>query len=533
MRLSLAFLLAISGVAVAQTAEPSDFDVTAALEEYGVDVSAIPQLAGLQQRSIGSACTAACGSLKFLYGASRVFAQNTTTYQNFTSSYWSVQQEEVEPHCVFKPAKDTDVSILVLLSRLTQCPFAAKSGGHAAFAGASSSQGGITVWLKDINAITLNSDRSIASVGPGNTWTDVYSALAPYGLAVIGGRVSEIGVGGLTTGGGISYYSNLYGWAADNVKSFEVVTAWGQIVTASETEHSDLYWALRGGGNNFGIVTKFNYYTIPSGNLFGGTRLYTQDKFPEVLNAFINVVNNASVDGKAQQYVAFVNTQGMNLASAELTYVADDTEPAIFAQYRSIPAISDSLSTKTLVEYCASVQKSNPNGLREIYWPITVHLDEDFANWAVDYFLSVVPQVANVSGINPVLIYQGITEPILNNMTKFGGNALGLDASQGPLHLMHMSTWWDNATDDETVYQFVSDYFAAVVAKAKSLGLYHEYIYMNYASQFQDVISSYGSANKARLQAIASKYDPTGVYQTLQPGYFKLDGGAPVATNPL
>lgn len=151
-----------------------------------------------------------------------MFAQNTTTYQNFTSSYWSVQQEEVEPHCVFKPAKDTDVSILVLLSRLTQCPFAAKSGGHAAFAGASSSQGGITVWLKDINAITLNSDRSIASVGPGNTWTDVYSALAPYGLAVIGGRVSEIGVGGLTTGGGISYYSNLYGWASDNVKSFEV-----------------------------------------------------------------------------------------------------------------------------------------------------------------------------------------------------------------------------------------------------------------------------------------------------------------------
>ncbi|KAL4887813.1 hypothetical protein BDV59DRAFT_189845 [Aspergillus ambiguus] len=531
MRLSLAFLLAISGVAVAQTSEPGDFDVKAALAEYGVDVSAIPQLAGLQQRSIGSSCTAACGSLSFLYGASRVFAQNTTTYQNFTSSYWSVQQEEVQPHCVFKPGKASDVSVLVLLSRLTQCPFAAKSGGHAAFAGASSSPGGITVWLKDINAVTLNSDKSIASVGPGNTWTDVYSALESHGLAVIGGRVSEIGVGGLTTGGGISYYSNLYGWASDNVQSFEVVTAWGQIVTASETQNSDLYWALRGGGNNFGIVTKFNYYTIPSSTLFGGTRVYTEDQIPSVLNAFVNVINNASEDGNAQQYVAFLNTQGMNLASAELTYVEDNTEPAIFEQYRSIPAVSDTLSTKTLVEYCASVQKSNPNGLREVYWPITVYLNEDFANWAVDYFLSVSPQVANVSGINPVLIYQGITEPILQNMTKYGGNALGLDASKGPLHLMHISTWWDNASDDETVYKFVNDYFDVVVAKAKSLGLYHEYIYMNYASQYQDVISSYGSANRAKLQAIASKYDPTGVFQTLQPGYFKLSG-APVV-NPF
>ncbi|KAF9894028.1 hypothetical protein FE257_009000 [Aspergillus nanangensis] len=529
MRLSAALLLAATGAAVAQTGEPADFDVEAALLAQGIDVSEIPALAGLQERSLEGSCTAACASLKFLYGSGRLFAQDTSAYESFTSAYWSVQQEEVEPHCIFKPAKATDVSALILLSRLTQCPFAVKSGGHAAFAGASSSPGGITVWLKDINAVTLNADKSVASIGPGNTWSQVYSALESENLAVIGGRVSNIGVGGLTTGGGISFYSNLYGWALDNVLSYEVVTAWGQIVTASATKNTDLYWALRGGGNNFGIVTKFNLYTVPSGKMFGGTRVYTQDKFASVLNAFVNVVNNASTDGNAQQYVAFLNTQGMNLASAELTYVEDNEQPAIFDQYRSIDAISDSLSTKTLVELCASVQQSNPSGLREVYWPMTVLLDEAFANWVTEYFLSISPQVANISGINPVLIHQGITVPILKNMTKFGGNALGLDASKGPLHLMHVSTWWDNAADDDTVYQFVSSFADAVIAKAKSLGLYHEYIYMNYASQFQDVLPGYGAANLAKLQKIAAKYDPTGVYQKLQPGYFKLSGGAPVA----
>lgn len=160
--------------------------------------------------------------MRFLYGTDRLFFQNSSSYDSFTAAYWSNQQGDVEPRCVFKPAKAADVSVLVLLSRLTQCPFAVKSGGHAAFAGASNSPGGITVWLRDLDAITLNKDKTIASVGPGNVWSDVYAELESDGLAVIGGRVSNIGVGGLTTGGGISYHSNLYGWALDNVDSYEV-----------------------------------------------------------------------------------------------------------------------------------------------------------------------------------------------------------------------------------------------------------------------------------------------------------------------
>jgi FAD/FMN-containing dehydrogenase len=133
-----------------------------------------------------------------------------------------VQQEEVQPHCVFRPTVNTEVSTAVLLSRFTGCAFAARSGGHAAFTGASSNPGGISIWFKDMNEVTLNEDKSVASIGPGNNWLSVYSTLEPYGLATVGGRAASIGVGGFLLGGGISYHSNLYGWACDNVESFEV-----------------------------------------------------------------------------------------------------------------------------------------------------------------------------------------------------------------------------------------------------------------------------------------------------------------------
>jgi FAD/FMN-containing dehydrogenase len=468
--------------------------------------------------------------LTAVYGSDRVLPQDTAAYNNFTGSFWSEQQAQVQPHCVFKPAVDTDVSVAVLLSRLTRCPFAAKSGGHAAFRGSSNIPGGVTIWFKDLNEVKLNEDHSIASVGPGNIWGPVYKALEPYGLTVLGGRSSDIGVGGMTTGGGISYYSNLYGWVLDNVESFEVVTARGAIVKASQTEHPDLYWGLRGGGNNLGLVTKFNLYTIPSPKMRGGERVFSEPNFPAVTRAFIDVVNRAKQDGNAQYYIAYLRTKGVNIASAELTYAKDVAQPEILKPFRDVPAISDSVSSKTLLQQSNEINAVNPNGLREVYWPIAVRLNEEFANWAIEHWFSVLGEVSDVQGGNPVLIYQALTEPILASMNKHGGNALGLDSMQGPLHLLHISFWWEKESDDAQVYKFTTDFWNTVIAKAKQMGIYNGYVYMNYASKFQDPIASYGKENKARLQRIAAEYDPTGVYQTLQPGYFKLNG-AP-ADNP-
>ena len=108
------------------------------------------------------------------------------------------------------------------MSQFFNCPFAVKSGGHAAFAGASNIEGGVTIDLARLKQIQVSSDRTLTRVGAGNRWVDVYSHLDPMQLSVVGGRVADIGVGGLTLGGGISFFSGRYGWALDSVINYEV-----------------------------------------------------------------------------------------------------------------------------------------------------------------------------------------------------------------------------------------------------------------------------------------------------------------------
>ncbi|KAK7188830.1 hypothetical protein DPSP01_007647 [Paraphaeosphaeria sporulosa] len=506
--------------------EPLDFDITQALLANGVDVSSIPALSQYSLDSGASACEPACSSLHHLFGG-KVSTPNTSTYEAFTQSYWSGQQASVDPHCIFSPAVARDVSILVLIARLTRCPFAIKSGGHAAFAGASSIQGGITVSFKDMKSIELSEDKSTASIEPGNTWYDVYHTLEPEDLAVIGGRVSAIGVGGLTLGGGISFFSNEYGWACDNVASFEVVTATGALVTASPSSHADLYWSLRGGGNNFGIVTKFVLETISQGLIWGGARLHVEEQFEAVMDAFYNLGTNSPQDVAAAQILSFAYVQNTRIASSELEYSKPIANASIFSEYLAIPAIEDGTMIRTLANATLQINTVNPNGLRETYWSVTFKLDRDFTAFTKDVFFEEVLAIADAAAVVPALTLQVVTLPMLRNFAKNGGNALGLSADDGPLLLLSTATMWADEADDERVLEASRKTIERTVEEGKKRGLSIEYIYMNYASQFQDVVASYGSESLARLKAVAQMYDPTGVFQVLQPGYFKLDGLQP------
>ncbi|OAL37816.1 hypothetical protein AYO20_02993 [Fonsecaea nubica] len=533
MRFSLhvaAIGLGITASVAAQDSpfEPPDFNVTQALVDQGVNVSALPELASLTKRSSISPCSIACDSLRLLFGSSNVIEQGNQAFDAFTSAYWSVQQESVDPSCIFKPTSATQVSIAILLSRLTQCPFAAKSGGHAAFAGASSIQGGITMSLEKINAIKLSSDKKTADVGPGNTWFTVYTTLQPADVTVIGGRVSAIGVGGLTTGGGISFFSNIHGWACDNVVSYEVVTASGVTVTASATQNKDLFFALRGGGNNFGIVTKFTFNAVPlpGGLMWGGGRVSTEDQFDALIDAFYNVGVNSPQDPNAAQILSFayVPSSDLKVAAADLQYAQPVANASIFSEYLSIPAISDTTSIRTLANLTQEFNASNPDGLRETYWAAAYKLNKNHTASVRDIFFEELESIKDAAGLVPAATLQVITEGQLAGMTKNGGNPLGLSASDGPFLLLNTNMMWTNAADDTRILQTNQRVIDRTVALAQSMGLFEDYIYMNYASQFQDVVSSYGAANKAKLQSIAGKYDATGVFQTLQPGYFKLNG---------
>lgn len=120
------------------------------------------------------------------------------------------------------PLTALDVSLSVLTLRVANCEFAVKSGGHGAFYGASNINGGMTIDLVNMTKVSVDAAGLETQVEPGNRWVDVYKYLQPMSLSVIGGRVSDIGVGGLTLGGGISFFSGRYGWACDNVNNYEV-----------------------------------------------------------------------------------------------------------------------------------------------------------------------------------------------------------------------------------------------------------------------------------------------------------------------
>ena len=263
------------------------------------------------------------------------------------------------------------MAIHVLLARLTQCPFAVKSGGHASFAGASSIADGVTVSLQRLREIAVAPDKKTAVIGPGNTWFDVYQATERYDVAPIGGRVAAIGVGGLTLGGGISFLSGLYGWACDNVASYELVTASGAVIEASPTAHADLYWALRGGGSNFGMVTKFTVYVypLPGQRMWGGMRVSLTSEFPVLIRAFYNL----STDGAARypdaaQILSFGFANGTALASALIDYAQPVERPAAFAEYLATTAVLEDVGIRTLSNLTQAIAAVNPDGKRETYW---------------------------------------------------------------------------------------------------------------------------------------------------------------------
>lgn len=173
----------------------------------------------------------------------KVSFPGTPDYNSSLSSYFSQRKSQLQPLCIVSLTTVDVVSVAVSAlsstapaidaSEKSSCNFAIRSGGHAGFAGAANVANGVTIDLRGLNAVEVSSDRSIVSVGAGATWRDVYSKLDPLGLSVAGGRSAQVGVGGLATGGGLSYFSPRYGWTCDTVSNFGVVLANGFKVNAN------------------------------------------------------------------------------------------------------------------------------------------------------------------------------------------------------------------------------------------------------------------------------------------------------------
>jgi hypothetical protein len=304
----------------------------------------------------------------------------------------------------------------------------------------------------------------------------------------------------------------------------QVVTATGAIIEANQNSYPDLYFALRGGGNNFGIVTRFDLYTYPQGLMWGGSLVYNITQSDAILNAFVDYGKNAPSDPNAALILAYAYTQGQFFVAADLEYALPQANPPIFSEFLSRPYLSNTLAVQSLSNITLEFNASNPSGLRETYWTAAFKLDLGLVTYIANEFMSEINLIENVAGLLPAAVLQVITTDQLSHMTKYGGNALGISVADGPLILLDLAFMWENESDDHAVLTACQNIVNKSVTKAKASGLDNPFLYMNYASQFQSVVPSYGAANHAKLVGIANKYDPDGVFQTLQPGYFKLNG---------
>ncbi|KAF6825448.1 FAD binding domain protein [Colletotrichum musicola] len=193
---------------------------------------------------------------------------------------------------VVKPRSAQDVSSAILFANKHHIPFTTCGGGHST--SGSSSSDGMVIHLGRLRSVAVDPETQLVSFGGGCTWADVDATAWAHGLATVGGTVSHTGVGGLILGGGQGLLSGLHGLAVDCLIEAEVVLADGSIVTASETENPDLFWALRGAGASFGVVTKFVSRAFPQGRVWSGALAYPASKLPDLVswaNGFVEAMD--------------------------------------------------------------------------------------------------------------------------------------------------------------------------------------------------------------------------------------------------
>lgn len=194
---------------------------------------------------------------------------------------WNLAVDK-RPLAIVRPADAETVAATIKLVVGAGVPLAVRSGGHS-YAGHSSVDAGVVLDLQRIAAIEVDQANRHVNIGPGARWSDVTDALAGHGLAAVGGHVSGVGVAGLLLGGGIGWLARKVGLACDNLISAEVVTAAGEIVSASAEENPDLFWGLRGGGGNFGVVTRFTVQAHPIATVYGGMLVFTAERARDLL----------------------------------------------------------------------------------------------------------------------------------------------------------------------------------------------------------------------------------------------------------
>ena len=235
------------------------------------------------------------------------------------------------PACVLRPASAGDVQAAVRFAAGAGLSLSVRGGGHG-FAGFGTNDGGAVIDLSRLADVEIiDKERHLVRIGGGATWGQVAAALAPHGLAISSGDTKSVGVGGLTLTGGIGWKVRKYGLALDNVAAAEVVTADGEVVPASAAENPELFWAIRGGGGNFGIVTAFEFLAHPTTDVFYGKIAFPASEAATVLQGWADYLRAAPEE--LSSVADFANPfAGGPEAPVEIYVAVDGDDPRLAAQ---------------------------------------------------------------------------------------------------------------------------------------------------------------------------------------------------------
>ncbi|NJP28605.1 FAD-binding oxidoreductase [Microbispora sp. SCL1-1] len=235
------------------------------------------------------------------------------------------------PACVLRPRSVGDVRAGVRFAAEAGLVLSVRGGGHG-FAGFGTNDGGVVIDLSGLATVeVVDKERHIVRIGGGATWGQVAAALAPHGLAISSGDTRSVGVGGLTLGGGIGWKVRKHGLALDSLVAAEVVTAGGEVVRAGVEDNAELFWALRGGGGNFGIVTAFEFAAHPTTDVFFGKIAFPAQEAAAVLQGWADLLRAAP-----EELTSIANLAnplaGGPLAPIEVQVAFDGDDPHLAAR---------------------------------------------------------------------------------------------------------------------------------------------------------------------------------------------------------
>jgi FAD/FMN-containing dehydrogenase len=388
-----------------------------------------------------------------------------------------------------------DVVAAVRRARALGVPVSVRGGGHSV-AGHSVGDGALAIDLRGMRRVDVDPVGRTATAQGGATWLDYDTATLRHGLASTGGTFVDTGIAGLTLGGGIGYLMGTQGFAVDTLTGVRMVTADGETVTASEHEHEELFWGIRGAGANFGVVVEFQYRLQAVGELYGGVISYGISVAAQVLRAARDIAAEAP-DALSLQYVA-----GRRTATADVLVCfqgpAAEGERLLRPLRHMNHVESDALRPLTYSE----MQAANPllpPGLRHY--------------WKGQFLRSLPDELVETSGEHVARRPAGFStimiEFIGGAALRMPPEAMAFNLRDARMNASALGIWAQPAADAENI-AWVREYAAAVAPYATG----REYV--NYAAQdvtLDRLRVTYGEAKFARLQDLKARYDPDNVFR--------------------